>query len=186
VKAEEDHKLVEARPFVHCPWCASPLIVRENDGRKRHSCRNCDFIWYRNPIPAAGAILEIGGKILLVKRKYPPKVGDWCFPAGFMEYDESPVQCCRREIKEETGLDIKINRLFWVYSGHDDPRSNAILIMYMSEISGGELAPGDDAIEVEYFDMHATPRNIAFQAHREAIADYRRFVETGLYPGQKT
>jgi 8-oxo-dGTP diphosphatase len=168
--------------YKYCPWCASVLILKEHDCRKRLSCPNCDFIWYRNPIPAAGAIIDQGGKILLVKRKYPPRIDYWCFPAGFMEYDESPVQCCTRELKEETGLDIRITGLFWNYAGHDDPRSNAVLMMYLADIIGGELAAGDDANEVRYFDLYDTPSNIAFQAHRDAIADYRKYIETGKLP----
>ncbi len=102
-----------------------------------------------------------------------------------MEYDESPVECCVREIKEETGLEIKVTRLFWNYSGHDDPRSNAMLAMYLAEEIGGNSTAGDDAIELEFFHIDKTPANIAFQAHREAIADYRRFMKTGLFPSER-
>jgi 8-oxo-dGTP diphosphatase len=181
----DDHKLVEARSYKFCPWCGTPLVTGQTDGRQRWRCPKCDFIWYHNPIPAAGAIIENEGKILLVKRKFPPRVGDWCFPAGFMEYEESPVECCIRELKEETGLDIRVTRLFWNYAGHDDPRSHAMLVLYLAEISGGILMPGDDAMEVKYFDIFETPDNIAFQAHREAIRDYRRYKESGLFPGEE-
>ena len=181
----DGHKLVKAREYKFCPWCGKTLITSQTDGRQRLRCPNCDFIWYHNPIPAAGAIIEKDGKILLVKRKFPPRVGDWCFPAGFMEYEESPVECCIREIKEETGLDINISRMFWNYAGHDDPRSHAMLALYLAEVTGGNLVAGDDAIEVEYFDIFHTPENIAFQAHKEAIDDYCRYKETGIFPGQK-
>jgi ADP-ribose pyrophosphatase YjhB (NUDIX family) len=155
------------------------------DNRERLRCPACDFIWYKNPIPAAGAIVNRSGEILLVKRKYPPAIGDWCFPAGFMEYDESPVDCCVRELREETGLDIEITRLFWVYAGHDDPRSNAVLMLYLANIIGGDAAPGDDAVDLRFYKLDDVPANIAFQAHREAISDYRRYMETGLFPGQR-
>lgn len=101
-----------------------------------------------------------------------------------MEYDESAVQCCMREIREETGLDIRVGRLFWNYSGHDDPRSNALLAMYFAEITGGRLCAGDDAVEVMYFDINNTPTDIAFQAHIDAIADFRRYKQTGHFPGE--
>lgn len=184
MKSEEEHKLVKARHFSYCPWCATELVIKITDGRERLRCPACDFIWYRNPIPAAGAIIQRDGNVLLVKRKYPPRVGDWCFPAGFMEYDESPVECCLRELLEETGLEIDITGLFWVYAGHDDPRSNAVLILYLAEIVGGKLTAGDDALEVEFFHPSEAPANIAFQAHREALSDYIRFRKTGLPPGR--
>jgi 8-oxo-dGTP diphosphatase len=118
----------------------------------------------------------------LAKRKYPPRVGYWGIPAGFLEYDESPVECCIREIREETGLEIKINRLFWSYPGHDDPRANAILTLYLAEIIGGSLSAGDDAVEVKFFGWDEIPANIAFQAHRQALADFKRFLDTGKLP----
>jgi 8-oxo-dGTP diphosphatase len=180
----EEHKLIEARLYRYCPWCASALIEEDRDGRQRLICPNCDFIWYRNPIPATGAIVGRDDSIILVKRKYPPRVGYWCFPAGFMEYDESPMQCCIRELKEETGLDIRIRRPFWNYSGHDDPRSNAVLMMYLADIVGGDLTAGDDASEVGYFELDKIPQDIAFAAHRDCIADYRRYRETGKLPGE--
>ena len=181
---KEDHKLVEARPYIYCPWCASALVEKEHDGRIRLRCPNCDFVWYRNPIPAAGAIIYQDGEILMVRRKYPPRIGDWTFPAGFMEYDEAPTECCIREIKEETGLEIKITGLFWNYAGHDDPRSNAVLMLYIAKIIGGVITPGDDAAEVQFFALDKTPSNIAFQAHRDAIVHFREYLKSGQFPAK--
>jgi ADP-ribose pyrophosphatase YjhB (NUDIX family) len=102
-----------------------------------------------------------------------------------MEYEESPVACCIRELKEETGYNIAITRLFWNYSGHDDPRSNAVLMLYLADIVGGHPVAGDDAFEVRFFDLDKTPGNIAFQAHRDAIADFRKYQITGEFPKAK-
>jgi len=180
--SDSDHKLVVGRIFNYCPWCSTKLIEGHVDGKTRKRCPQCDFIHYRNPIPAAGAFIEKNNKILLVKRKYPPYVGAWSFPAGFMEYGESPARCCIREVFEETGLQVKLTGLFKVYSGTDDPRSRAVLIMYLSEIVGGDLQPGDDASEVDYFDLDAIPESIAFESHRRAIKEYRQLKESGKLP----
>lgn len=178
----DEHKLVEAKDYKYCPWCGSDLEPRQLDGHDRLACTRCEFIWYKNPIPASGAIIMKGNSLLLVKRKYPPGVGDWCIPAGFMEYDESPVECCKREIKEETGLEIKIDRLFWNYRAGDDPRSMVVLILYMATVVDGKLVPGDDAVETAYFDLENLPYNIAFSAHRRAIKDLKRYLEDGELP----
>jgi len=178
----DEHKLVEAKDFKFCPWCGSLLESRQLDGRTRPACISCEYIWYKNPIPAAGAIIVDENRLLLVKRKYPPGAGDWCIPAGFMEYDESPVECCKREVKEETGLDIKIERLFWNYKAGDDPRSMVVLILYLATVADGDLIPGDDAIETKYFDLEKLPSNIAFSAHRRAIKDLKKYLEKGELP----
>jgi ADP-ribose pyrophosphatase YjhB (NUDIX family) len=177
-----EHKLVGARDYKFCPWCRAILIEKKLDGRTRLRCPDCDFVWYKNPVPAAGAIISDGDRLLLVKRKYAPEIGGWTLPAGFMEYDESPMECCIREIKEETGLDIKITGLFWNYKAGDDPRTMVVLILYLADMIGGELKPGDDAAEVDFFALDNLPANIAFSAHRRAIADYRTFLSTGAFP----
>jgi ADP-ribose pyrophosphatase YjhB (NUDIX family) len=139
-------------------------------------CENCGFIWYKNPIPAAGAIILSKKKLLLVKRKYPPQEGLWCLPAGFMETDETPEECCIREVKEETGLDISIVNTFRNYPGHDDPRAKVVLLIYMADIVGGTATPGDDAIELEFFSLDNIPKEIAFRAHVEAISDLKIYL----------
>ena len=180
--SDNEHKLVARKMYEYCPWCSARLIEAHVDGKTRKRCPECDFIYYKNPIPAAGAIIEKEGKILLVKRKYPPRVGDWTFPAGFMEWDESPGYCCIREIAEETGLKVKLTSSFKVYSGADDPRTKAVLILYLADIVGGSLTPGDDASEAKYFTRNEIPENIAFESHRRAISEYYKLKKTGKLP----
>ncbi len=181
-KIDDEHKLVEGKEFTFCPWCAAGLAEKRIDGKTRKYCPKCDFVYYKNPVPAAGAIIIDAGKVLLVKRKYPPRVGDWSFPAGFMEYGESPSHCCIREVKEETGLDVKLASSFKVYSGSDDPRTRAVLIMYIALIQGGNLKAGDDASELKFFPLDKLPNNLAFESHIRALSEYREFMKTGNLP----
>ena len=162
--------------YRYCPLCGKPLAASEIDGHQRMACRDerCDYIYYQNPVPAAGAFIVQNNRVLLVKRAHPPRVGWWCLPAGFMEWHEHPSQTAVREIKEETGLNIKLTSFFEVYSGQDDPRTNAVLMLYLADVIGGTLEPADDALEVRYFSFNELPDNIAFASHREALADYKR------------
>ncbi|MDF1543748.1 MAG: NUDIX hydrolase [bacterium] len=157
-----------------CPRCGASLEAREIDNHIRMVCPSdeCGFIFYQNPIPAAGAIIVENDSILLVKRSHPPRIGDWCIPAGFMEWKEHPSRTAVRELKEETGLEVRLTELFEVYSGNDDPRANAVLILYLAEIIGGKMEPGDDAQDVRFFPFSELPDNIAFVAHVQALADY--------------
>lgn len=164
--------------FKNCPLCTTPLELKEHDHKKRMVCPACDFVDFHNPAPAAGAVIFREGELLLVKRAADPYQGDWCIPAGFMEWDESPRHCAERELLEETGLEIVTEKIFNVYSGTDDPRTNALLILYFARVIGGEARAGDDASEVGFFADAEIPSNIAFQAHRQAITDLRRD-----YPG---
>ncbi len=159
-----------------CPRCGRELEKKFLDGRQRLVCTSdsCDFIYYHNPIPAAGAVVIKDGKILMVKRSVMPKKGWWCIPAGFMEWSEHPTETAVRELKEETGLDVKLKSIFEIYSGQDDPRMNAVLILYLASIEGGEMKAGDDAMDVRFFRFDELPEKIAFLSHRQALADYRQ------------
>lgn len=154
-----------------CPHCGTRLVLRDEHGVRRPTCPACGFIHYRNPVPAAGVILHRRGEVLLVKRRYDPRAGAWSLPAGFMEYGETPRHCARRELREETGLTARLGPLFGVYAGFDDPRVRAVLVLYLVERATGRIVPGDDAIEARYFPLDRLPRDIAFQAHREALEE---------------
>jgi len=114
------------KTYKYCPRCGAEMINKRVDHKQRKVCPVCKFVFYHNPVPAAGVVIEKVNKILLVKRKYEPYKGDWCLPAGFMEYDESPEKCAIRETKEEINLDVELEGLFGVYSGKDDPRTHAV------------------------------------------------------------
>lgn len=160
------------KTYKYCPRCGAEMVEKKIDHETRKVCSVCKFVFYHNPVPAAGVVIEKDNSILLVKRKYEPYKGDWSFPAGFMEYDESPEQCAIREIKEELNVDVELDGLFGVYSGKDDPRTHAVLIMYWAKIKGGELKPGDDAEEIRFFAKEEIPQNIAFSAHRQIIKEF--------------
>ncbi len=161
-----------------CPLCGRELVVAEIEGRRRVRCQdqNCGFIFYQNPVPAAGALVVRNNQVLLVRRAHPPKIDWWCIPAGFMEWQEHPEETAVREVEEETGLQIRLTSFFDIYSGNDDPRTNAVLILYLADIVGGRIRPADDASEVRFFSFDDLPDKIAFQSHHQALADYiRRF-----------
>lgn len=172
---ECDFELLK-KDYRYCPKCSAELVEKKIEHKKRKVCPVCGFVLYKNPAPATAIILTQNNKILLVKRKYNPFKGDWSLPAGFIEYDESPESCAIREAKEETNLNVKLTRLFDVYSGSDDPRTNAILIVYLAEVLGGDLKPGDDASEAKYFPENKIPQNIAFAVQRQVIEDFYKSI----------
>jgi len=159
--------------FKFCPHCGIRLEIRIREDRKRPTCPSCGFTDYQNPAPAAGCVVFDEGRLLMVQRAHKPFVGDWTIPAGYCEWEENPSQTAVRELKEETGLDVKISGIFKIYNGHDDPRTNAILVLYFADIVGGKLRPADDAMRAAFFAREELPQNIAFEAHRQALIDLK-------------
>jgi ADP-ribose pyrophosphatase YjhB (NUDIX family) len=143
-------------------------------------CPSCEFVHYRNPVPACGVVLVEDTRVLLVQRKFEPHVGMWTLPAGFVEADEDAAGCAVREMKEETNLDIEIIRLFNVYTAFDDPRTPVVLVLYLGKRIGGDLRCGDDASDAKFYDLGSLPPDIAFRAHRSALADVRKQYAAGL------
>ena len=126
---------------------------------------------YRNPVPTVDIIIEITGKIVLVKRKNPPH--GWALPGGFIDYGESADAAARREAREETGLDITALKQFHCYSDpRRDPRGHTISVVFTAQASD-RPRPGDDAADVALFGPSELPEEIAFD-HRQILDDYFR------------
>ena len=162
--------------YKFCPVCGGALKNREipEEDRARLICEDCGFIFYINPTPAVAVILfNEKDEILLVKRKYDPRKGEWSLPAGFLEYDESVRRTAVREAKEETNLDIRLTGLHSVHSAHDDPEKHVLLVIYHGEILGGELRAGDDAKEAKFYALDSLPDRIAFSCHRRVLQHLR-------------
>ncbi len=163
----------------YCPSCATPLQERQRDGRLRQICPACGFVNYENPLPAAGCLVQRGGCVLLVQRRFEPSAGGWTLPAGFLEWGETPKQAAERETAEETGLRVRTERLLGVYPWHGEfgkrhPSDSGLLVVYAAEVVGGELKAGDDAQAVNWFAPEALPAFIAFASHRAALAEWAR------------
>jgi len=165
--------------YTHCPKCGGRFETRHTEGRERLVCASCGFVFYHNPAPAAGVILIEDGELLWVRRRDNPRRGQWTLPAGFVEYDEHVEACAVRETKEETGLDVRLSGLFNAYMAMDDPRVRVVLLLYTAVRVGGTLAPGDDAADARFFPVDRPPAEIAFEAHRLALADIRARLARG-------
>ena len=156
--------------FAFCPRCRTPMATTDEGGVARPACPGCGFVQYLNPSPAAAAVIRRGNLVCLVQRKFAPKVGEWTLPAGFIEYDEGPADAARRETREETGLDVRIDGLVAVHQGVLPPDRPVILIVYAATELGGELQAGDDAAAVGFWPPDAPPGPIAFSSHRRVLA----------------
>ncbi|MCD5409655.1 MAG: NUDIX hydrolase [Methanocellales archaeon] len=118
---------------------------------------------------AVDAIVLLDNKIALIRRKNPPFEGYYALPGGFVERGETVEQALIREVKEETGLDIRIVKLAGAYSDTDrDPRGHVISLCYLAEASG-TIAPDSDAGDVELFDVSQLPE-LAFD-HEQMVND---------------
>ena len=170
----------DRQPFRFCPHCGATMSTRRVLGRTRQACPNCGFIHFLDPKVGAGVLVEKDGSVLLVRRAVVPEKDKWCFPAGFVEYDEKPQAAAVRECYEETGLEVEIVRLLTVDQYLEDSRGPGIIIFYQACITGGMLQPGDDASDAAFFRPDKIPTDIAFRTHRHLLTRWcnRAFADT--------
>jgi ADP-ribose pyrophosphatase YjhB (NUDIX family) len=165
-----------------CIRCGTQTEEADRGGRLRPVCPACGWVYYaKNALGAALLIVE-NERVLLVRRAHEPYLGQWMLPAGFVEYGELAEETAVREAKEETGLEVELTGLWGFYFGSDDPRNVAHLAVYAAGRVGGELRAGDDAIDARFFGRDELPAEIAFQAHRHALADWRREPDRPMVP----
>lgn len=133
----------------------------------------------RNPYPTVDVIIETPGGVVLIERAHEPL--GWALPGGFVDYGEAPADAARREVKEETGLDVELTDLLFVYGAPDrDPRQHNLSVVYVGRASGTPRG-GDDAARAEVFALDALPSPLCFD-HARILEDYRRFRATGARP----
>ncbi len=167
-----------------CPSCGGRMVLTPRRDRSRPVCSQCGYVFYANPVLAAGTLVEKQGRIALVKRGIDPGFGLWGLPAGYVEADETTEQAAIRETREETSLEVELDGLLGVYSFGEEGDSRGVLMLYAAHALGGELAAGDDASDARFFAPDALPpeNQIAFSTHREALAEWRRVSAIHIYP----
>jgi len=133
----------------------------------------------RGPVPTVDVIIEVGDRIVLIRRKHPP--AGWAIPGGFLDAGERAEDGAAREAFEETGLRVTLTGLLGVYSDPArDPRRHTISTVYIGRAEGTP-AGGDDAAEARLFGEEDLPSPIAFD-HAEILSDYFRYRRTGKRP----
>ena len=146
---------------------------------------NKDYIkWIRSKVGhekiiivyAGGCIFNENGEVLLQKRADCNK---WGFPGGAIELGETPEMAAIREVKEETGLDVEVNKLIGIYTDSDvvcvnGDKVHSICIGYEMSIVGGELiCDENETLELKYFSLDNMPELFCKQ-HEELLRDVRK------------
>jgi ADP-ribose pyrophosphatase len=124
-----------------------------------------------DPKVAAAVLVVRDGHVLLVRRVNEPYRGLWTLPAGFVNGGEDPAQAAERECLEETGLSVRVRRVYDIVSGREHPRGADFVIVYWADVIGGEMRAEDDADAVEWFDKDHLPP-LAFLATKKVLQSF--------------
>lgn len=166
--------LLDRMMFKFCSECKGNL---KKDLANLLICQTCGFRFYINPKPVANLILENEeGKILLVKRKFPPKRGFWDLPGGFVDLRESLEQALAREIKEELGIPLGQPKYFgsyierYLYKG----KNYHLLVTIFTDTQDHPIINiGDDAADFAFFNVDNIPyKTMCCESDSQAIRDF--------------
>ncbi len=109
----------------------------------------------KRPLVGVGALIFDRGRILMAQRGKEPLKGWWSLPGGALETGESLDTGVRREVREETGLEIEPMGVFEIFERimRDEAGTveyHYVLIDYLCKVTGGTLCAGDDVCRVEW------------------------------------
>ena len=139
------------------------------------------------PIVGAGALMIENGKLLLIKRGAKPGQGKWSIPGGLVELGERVQDTIVREVKEECGLDIEVERLMDVFDSITRDEKGRIqyqfvVVNFLAKIKGGILKNADDVLEARWVPLNEVEEyNLTnsfrafFQKHYEKLKQLSSF-----------
>jgi ADP-ribose pyrophosphatase YjhB (NUDIX family) len=149
-------------------------VERDFNGKKKLACPSCTFVHWDNPREVAVVLVpapDRSGRLLLIKRLIAPRIGCFALPGGFVDKGEGPEEAAIREVFEETGIIVKIERHL---RSVPIPQANQILTFYLATAIGGTLTNSYETDAVDYYSPEALPGEIAFPTHLEAIQTWAK------------
>jgi ADP-ribose pyrophosphatase YjhB (NUDIX family) len=162
---------MSASDFNFCPRCGTPVVRQHLYGALRATCPNCKWIHFIDPKVAAAVLVIQGDRVLLVRRAGEPFRGLWTLPAGFVNSGEDPAEAAARECLEETGLRVRVTRVFEIVPGREHARGADFVIVYEAEVVSGELQADDDVDAAEWFATTDLPQ-LAFRATQKVLQSF--------------
>jgi ADP-ribose pyrophosphatase YjhB (NUDIX family) len=150
----------ELETWRRCPQCGADLEHEEGDAKVE--CPECGFRHYaHSQVTACAVVVDARGRVLLTRRAGPPYEGYWDLPGGFVGEAEHPNDALKRELREETGLDVEPGRLIGIWidryaeRGEDGPAT--MNLYFTASASGGEGEPSDDVAELRWVEPDEFP-----------------------------
>ena len=142
-------------------------------------CPHCgqSYSCYRNPTPTADVIIyDQKQGIVIIKRQNKPL--GYALPGGFVEEGETAETCAKREMLEETGLEVELLGLLGVYSHPKrDPRQHTLTCVFVGTPKDSlKLSAGDDAAEAKFYPLDHLPSPLVFD-HEKILAHFKDDLE---------
>lgn len=130
---------------------------------------------YANRGISIDAIIIKDENVLLIQRGVEPNKGYWGTPGGYIGWDESAGDAVKREVKEETGLNVDKVHLVGVYSEPKRHPQQVVNLVYLVQVFDGVVKHGDDAQDIKWFSLNSLPKEMALD-HKQNIQEATKML----------
>lgn len=155
----------------YCEQCGHSLTIKKFEGTLRKACLSCGHIHFLDPKLVVVILANQNGKLLMVRRGIEPSIGEWAFPSGYVDRGETVENAAMREVKEETGLGVRLISLLGLYSQTGNP---IVIAAYSAKVTGGNLKADGDAVDAKFLDPSDLPI-LPFPHDEQIIRDWNLF-----------
>ena len=136
-------------------------------------------------IAAAGIVINEKDEVLMVKANH----GGWVFPGGQVEVGENVIDAVKREVMEETGIEIEVGEVFCIssntckYPGYNGVKEvpTKIMLDFLCRAKGGIPRPSDENVESAFFSRDKARELITAPAVAERFKAYLEYAGRPVY-----
>ncbi len=156
----------------HCSYCGSRFPDSAPWPRRCHGCGNTSYL---NPLPVVVVLLPVAGGLVVIRRNIEPSKGTLTLPGGYLDLGETWQDGAKRELHEETGIDITGGeiRLYDVQNGLD----HTLVIFGLAEKQPGDALQPFSSAETQEVVLIEEPIELGFSMHTDVVG--RFFAERG-------
>ena len=134
--------------FNYCPRCGHALAEKSIEDRPRPYCPSCGYVVFLDPKLAVVVLISVDANLVMVRRATEPALGRWSFPSGYVDRGEPVEDAGKREVMEETGLDVRVQKLVGLYSARG---REVVLAAYSADVVGAVSSPATRSMRPPYF-----------------------------------
>lgn len=151
----------------HCSFCGGSFSPADSWPRR---CRDCGNKTYLNPVPVAVVLLPVAEGLVVVRRNTEPRKGTLTLPGGYIDYGETWQEGGKRELLEETGIEIADSelKLYDVLNGLD----GTLVVFGLAEQRPMSCLQPFTSKETQEVAVIVRPTELGFSMHTQVVARY--------------